>query len=391
MSHIKIVTILGARPQFVKAGALSRKLKIDKEINEILVHTGQHYDNAMSEVFFEELQLPKPQYNLALGGLSHGAMTGRMLEKIEEILSQEKPHFTLVYGDTDSTLAGALASVKLHIPIIHIEAGLRSFNLAMPEEINRILTDRISKILFVPTTNAMQNLKNEGFLNFDCKIVQSGDIMQDVALYYTEFAKAPAINLAKEFALCTIHRAENTDSILRLKEIFAGLDAVAREIQVILPLHPRTRKILEQNNIEIPQRVVVTPPLGYLEMVYLLQSCKMVLTDSGGLQKEAYFFKKPCLILRDETEWVELVEKGYNTIVGADREKIIQGFLKTDNNPMEFCSTLYGGGNAAEMIIQTIKEEAHKSFKRGENEKVWLNWCSRLYRSASFKGNQRDK
>ena len=360
MNPIKIVTILGARPQFIKAGALSRKLKTEKEIEEVLVHTGQHYDNAMSEVFFEELQLPKPQYNLGLGGLSHGAMTGRMIEKIEEILSQEKPHFTLVYGDTDSTLAGALASVKLHIPIIHIEAGLRSFNLAMPEEVNRILTDRISKILFVPTQNAMQNLRNEGFLNFDCRIVQSGDIMQDVALHYAKIAKKPTLEIPHAFALCTIHRAENTDCIYRLQEIFTALREIAKQTQVILPLHPRTQKILMQKNIST-QGVTILEPVSYLEMIYLLQSCKMVLTDSGGLQKEAYFFKKPCLTLRDETEWVELVEKGYNTIVGASKEKIIQGFLKiTDNSSIEFCNALYGEGKAAEIIIQTIKKEICK-------------------------------
>ena len=360
MNPIKIVTILGARPQFIKAGALSRKLKTEKEIEEVLVHTGQHYDNAMSEVFFEELQLPKPQYNLGLGGLSHGAMTGRMIEKIEEILSQEKPHFTLVYGDTDSTLAGALASVKLHIPIIHIEAGLRSFNLAMPEEVNRILTDRISKILFVPTQNAMQNLRNEGFLNFDCRIVQSGDIMQDVALHYAKIAKKPTLEIPHAFALCTIHRAENTDCIYRLQEIFTALREIAKQTQVILPLHPRTQKILMQKNIST-QGVTILEPVSYLEMIYLLQSCKMVLTDSGGLQKEAYFFKKPCLTLRDETEWVELVEKGYNTIVGANKEKIIQGFLKiTDNSSIEFCNALYGEGKAAEIIIQTIKKEICK-------------------------------
>lgn len=360
MNPIKIVTILGARPQFIKAGALSRKLKKEKEIEEVLVHTGQHYDNAMSEVFFEELQLPKPQYNLGLGGLSHGAMTGRMIEKIEEILNQEKPRFTLVYGDTDSTLAGALASVKLHIPIIHIEAGLRSFNLAMPEEVNRILTDRISKILFVPTQNAMQNLRNEGFLNFCCRIVQSGDIMQDVALHYAKIAKKPNLEIPHAFALCTIHRAENTDCIHRLQEIFTALREIARQTQVILPLHPRTQKILMQKNIST-QGITILEPVSYLEMIYLLQSCKMVLTDSGGLQKEAYFFKKPCLTLRDETEWVELVEKGYNTIVGANKEKIIQGFLKiSDNSSIEFCSALYGDGKATEIIIQTIKKEICK-------------------------------
>ena len=265
-----------------------------------------------------------------------------------------------MYGDTDSTLAGALASVKLHIPIIHIEAGLRSFNLAMPEEVNRILTDRISKILFVPTQNAMQNLRNEGFLNFDCRIVQSGDIMQDVALHYAKIAKKPTLEIPHTFALCTIHRAENTDCIYRLQEIFTALREIAKQTQVILPLHPRTQKILMQKNIST-QGVTILEPVSYLEMIYLLQSCKMVLTDSGGLQKEAYFFQKPCLTLRDETEWVELVEKGYNTIVGANKEKIIQGFLKiADNSSIEFCNALYGEGKAAEIIIQTIKKEICK-------------------------------
>ena len=356
MPKIKIVTIIGARPQFIKAGALSRKFKTDKEIDEILVHTGQHYDDKMSKVFFEELQIPKPKYNLALGGLSHGAMTGRMIEKIEEILNQEKPHFTLVYGDTDSTLAGALASVKLHIPIIHVEAGLRSFNMTMPEEINRILTDRVSRLLFTPSLTATQNLKNEGFLHFSCIIVQSGDIMQDAVLHYANITQRPALELSKDFALCTIHRAENTDYVGRLQEIFAALREIAKQMQIVLPLHPRTQKILMQEHINT-QGIMLIEPVGYLEMIWLLQHCKIVLTDSGGLQKEAYFFKKPCLTLRDETEWVELVEKGYNTIVGANREKIIQHFSKiADNTVMRFCDTLYGGGKAAETICQTIKK-----------------------------------
>lgn len=353
---MKIVTIIGARPQFIKAGALSRKLKADKDIEEIIVHTGQHYDDKMSKIFFEELQIPSPKYNLALGGLSHGAMTGRMIEKIEEVLCKEKPDFTLVYGDTDSTLAGALASVKLQIPIIHVEAGLRSFNMAMPEEINRILTDRISHLLFVPSATAMQNLKNEGFLNFDCQIVQSGDIMQDAVLHYANIAKKPAFKLAKNFALCTIHRAENTDCLPRLREIFAALCEIAKQMQVILPLHPRTQKILEQEQIDT-QGIRVVEPVSYLEMIWLLRTCKIVLTDSGGLQKEAYFFKKPCLTLRDETEWIELVEKGYNVIVGANKEKIINFFLKiADNKEIQFCETLYGGGKAAEVILQTIQK-----------------------------------
>ena len=356
MAKIKIATIIGARPQFIKAGALSRKITIDEEIDEVIIHTGQHYDAKMSEIFFEELQIPKPKYNLALGGLSHGAMTGRMIERIEEILNQEKPHFTLVYGDTDSTLAGALASVKLQIPIIHVEAGLRSFNMAMPEEINRILTDRISRLLFVPSATAMQNLKNEGFLHFPCTIVQSGDIMYDAVLYYANIARKPALELSKDFALCTIHRAENTDCIGRLQEIFAALREIAKQMQIILPLHPRTQKILTRECIGT-QGIMLIEPVGYLEMIWLLQHCKIVLTDSGGLQKEAYFFKKPCLTLRDETEWIELVEKGYNTIVGANREKIIQYFSKiTDDTIIQFCDTLYGGGKATGTICQTIKE-----------------------------------
>lgn len=356
MAKIKIVTIIGARPQFIKAGALSRNFKRDEEIDEVLVHTGQHYDDRMSKVFFEELQIPKSKYNLSLGGLSHGAMTGRMIEEIEKILNQEKPHFTLVYGDTDSTLAGALASVKLHIPIIHVEAGLRSFNMAMPEEINRILTDRISRLLFAPSSTAMQNLKNEGFLHFPCTIVQSGDIMQDAVLHYANIAQKPALELSKDFALCTIHRAENTDCASRLQEIFAALREIAKQTQIILPLHPRTQKILMQEHINT-QGIMLIEPVGYLEMIWLLQHCKIVLTDSGGLQKEAYFFKKPCLTLRDETEWVELVEKGYNTIVGANRERIIQHFAKiADNTIIQFCDTLYGGGKAAETICQTIKK-----------------------------------
>lgn len=371
MTKIKIVTIIGARPQFIKAGALSLKLKADKDMEEIIVHTGQHYDDKMSKIFFEELQIPSPKYNLALGGLSHGVMTGRMIEKIEEVLCKEKPDFTLVYGDTDSTLAGALASVKLQIPIIHVEAGLRSFNMAMPEEINRILTDRISRLLFVPSATAMQNLKNEGFLNFDCQIVQSGDIMQDAVLHYANIAKKPAFELAKDFALCTIHRAENTDCLPRLREIFAALYEIAKQMQVILPLHPRTQKILEQEQIDT-QGIRIVEPVSYLEMIWLLRTCKIVLTDSGGLQKEAYFFKKPCLTLRDETEWVELVEKGYNVIVGADKEKIIQQFLKiadNDNKKMQFCDILYGGGKAAEVILQTIKEESRrKSYKSKESK-----------------------
>lgn len=238
----KILTILGARPQFIKAGSVSREIAKHKEIQEVIVHTGQHYDNNMSDIFFDEMKIPKPDYNLNINGLSHGAMTGLMLERIEEILIEEKPDWVLVYGDTNSTLAGALAASKLHIKIAHIEAGLRSFNMKMPEEINRILTDRVSSILFCPTEAAIENLSNEGYENLECKIVKSGDVMQDGALFYKSLSKKPNIGIFENYILSTIHRAENTDDIVRLSSIIEALNELNRKKQVILPLHPRTKK-----------------------------------------------------------------------------------------------------------------------------------------------------
>ena len=351
---MKIVTILGARPQFIKAGSVSREIAKHDQIQEIIVHTGQHFDKNMSDIFFDEMKIPKPDYNLNISGLSHGAMTGQMIEKIEEVLIKEKPEFTLVYGDTNSTLAGALASSKLHIKIAHVEAGLRSFNMKMPEEINRILTDRVSTVLFCPTQSAIENLKNEGFENFDIKVVKNGDVMQDGANFYSNLAKKPKdLTLSGKYILCTIHRAENTDDKVKLTDIFKALDEIANDTQIILPLHPRTKKIIKNLNINT-KNLTIIDPVGYLEMIYLIKNSNLVMTDSGGLQKEAFFFKKPCITLRDETEWVELVENNFNTLTGANREKIINSFKNHKFN-QNFNLNLYGGGEASKVIVENLK------------------------------------
>jgi UDP-GlcNAc3NAcA epimerase len=351
---IKILTILGARPQFIKAGSVSREIGKHKEIEEIIVHTGQHYDANMSDIFFDEMQIPKPNYFLGIGGKSHGAMTGQMIEKIEEVALSEKPDWIMVYGDTNSTLAGAIVASKLHIKLAHIEAGLRSFNMKMPEEVNRILTDRVSNILFCPTDTAIQNLKNEGYENLDCKIVKSGDVMQDGAIFYKNLAVKPNIGIKQDFILCTIHRAENTDDEIRLKSIFEALNEIAKEKQVILPLHPRTKKILENLKLNISNLTIINP-VGYLEMVWLIDNCDFVMTDSGGLQKEAYFFEKQCITLRDETEWVELVECGANTLVGADKYKILEAYKNNSEfNKENSKLDLYGSGKASENIIKEL-------------------------------------
>ncbi|MFA5233455.1 MAG: UDP-N-acetylglucosamine 2-epimerase (non-hydrolyzing) [Sulfurimonas sp.] len=359
---MKILTILGARPQFIKAGSVSREIAKHKEIKEVIVHTGQHYDANMSDIFFEEMQIPKPNYFLGIGGKSHGAMTGQMMQMIEEVALKENPDWIMVYGDTNSTLAGALVASKLHIKLAHIEAGLRSFNMKMPEEVNRILTDRVSDILFCPTDAAVQNLKNEGYDNFDCQIVKSGDVMQDGALFYRGLAVKPNIDIKDNFILCTIHRAENTDDETRLRSIFEALDEIAKEKQVILPLHPRTKKILENLKLtegnpfrENIQNLTLIDPVGYLEMIWLIDNCSLVMTDSGGLQKEAYFFQKPCITLRDETEWVELVECGANVLVGADKRKIVEAYKNRQPLATNYHSlNLYGGGKASENIIKEL-------------------------------------
>ena len=352
---MKIITIIGARPQFIKAAAVSREIAKHDDLQEIIIHTGQHFDPNMSDIFFDQMKIPKPDYNLAINCLSHGAMTGRMMEEIEKILLQEKPDWVLVYGDTNSTIAGSLAAKKLHIKVAHVEAGLRSFNMNMPEEVNRILTDRISNILFCPTETAIKNLKKEGYDNIDTKIVNCGDVMLDAALFYADMSQKPTFDIPDKFILSTVHRAENTDDPERLKNIFSALSEIAKTIAVVLPLHPRTRKILAHSEIDVSNLNIIDP-VGYLEMVDLLKNCEMVMTDSGGLQKEAYFFQKLCLTLRDETEWVELVQNGFNQLVGADYQKTLSGFEAFYKKQIEFGKQLYGDGSASAQIIAEIKK-----------------------------------
>jgi len=351
---MKIVTILGARPQFIKAGTVSREFAKYSEIEEIIVHTGQHFDANMSDVFFDEMKIPKPHYNLNINGLGHGAMTGQMLEMIEEVLLKEKPDWVMVYGDTNSTIAGALAASKLHIKVAHVEAGLRSFNMKMPEEVNRILTDRISSILFCPTQSAIDNLQKEGYDNLDIRVVKNGDVMQDGAMFYKDLAVAPNnVILQKEYILSTVHRAENTDDPSRLEAIVEALNEIAKEIQIILPLHPRTKNILNKSDMTLSENITVIDPIGYLTMVFLIKNAKLIMTDSGGLQKEAFFFEKPCITLRDETEWIELIENGFNILAGANKEKIVEHYKSYKFND-DFSIDLYGGGKASEVIVKEL-------------------------------------
>lgn len=355
---MKIVTIVGARPQFIKAAAVSRVIRNDyaTQIEEVLVHTGQHYDENMSKVFFEDLDIPHPKFNLEISGGQHGAMTGRMLEAIEKVLLEEAPNWVLIYGDTNSTLAGALAAVKLHIPVAHVEAGLRSFNMRMPEEVNRLVSDRVSSLLFCPTDAALANLEAEGIAS---GVHQVGDVMYDVALFYRDMAREKSNVLNRlgvkpgKFALATCHRAENTDDPIRLKEICLGLADLAETLPVILALHPRTKNIIEVNNLRtMLGSVFVVDPLPFLDMVALEQSAKVIVTDSGGVQKEACFYGVPCVTMRDETEWVETVESGWNKLVGASRHTI---FTAASNAvPPKKCSVNYGGGQASRRIVETI-------------------------------------
>jgi UDP-GlcNAc3NAcA epimerase len=343
---MKIVTIIGARPQFIQAAPLSNYIAGQDDVEEILIHTGQHYDENMSDVFFEEMHIPKPKYNLALGGGTHGKMTGRMLEGIEKILLEEQPDWVLVFGDTNSTLAGALAAKKLHIKVAHVEAGLRSYNMAMPEEVNRILTDRISSILFCPSQKAVDNLQLEGSEHWDTKVIISGDIMKDAANFYAPKARMPE---GFELPAGEFHRAENTDVLDRLSAIFSALREIAQTVPVVLPLHPRTRQKIATQGIATGA-ITIIEPVGYLNMVWLLDNCKMVFTDSGGLQKEAYYFSTPCITLRDETEWVELVEQGHNALVGADAGAIIGAWQGFDFN-LDFSANIYGAGETSQVII----------------------------------------
>jgi len=361
---VKVVTIVGARPQFIKAAALSRAIRDDfaRRIEEVLVHTGQHFDANMSAVFFEELGIPHPRHNLEISGGTHGAMTGRMLEAVEAVLMQEKPDWVLIYGDTNSTLAGALAAAKLHIPVAHVEAGLRSHNMRMPEEVNRIVSDRISTLLLCPTQTAVTNLASEGIFK---GVHNVGDVMYDVALYYRDKAREQSKVLeslglaANDFALATCHRAENTDDPQRLKNILEALSTVAAELPVVLPLHPRTRKLVIENGLgHLLQPLKITEPLPFLDMVALEQSARLILTDSGGVQKEAFFYGVPCITMRDETEWVETVELGMNELVGANTYNIVEatnGVLSRMGKPSSVCP--YGDGRAAVHIAALLQSQ----------------------------------
>ncbi len=366
---MKIVTIIGARPQFIKAATVSRaiaeynkSITNDQElITEVLVHTGQHYDENMSDVFFAELDIPQPDYHLGIGSASHGAQTGRMLEEIEKVLLKEKPDRVLVYGDTNSTLAGALAAAKIHIPVAHVEAGLRSFNWQMPEEINRVLTDHIADMLFAPTQTAVDNLKNEGIS--EDKIFLVGDVMYDAALYYGGRVEEKSNVLEQyhlqpqQYILTTIHRAENTDDPVRLRAIFEGLSQVAEEIPIVLPLHPRTRTALIREGLyeTVIKSLVVIPPVGYLDMVVLEKNARLIATDSGGVQKEAYFYWVPCVTLRGETEWVELVEAGWNVLVESfDPEQIASNLNSYLDHKGDVSTHLYGRGDASIKILKRI-------------------------------------
>lgn len=361
---MKCITIVGARPQFIKAAVVSRALRERAGNREILVHTGQHYDREMSDIFFDELDIPRPDYNLGIGSGNHGQQTARMLEAIEKVLLDEKPDRVLVYGDTNSTLAGALAAVKLQIPIAHVEAGLRSFNRCMPEEINRVLTDHASEILFAPTETAMMNLLAEGIDRQKCHLV--GDVMYDGALYYGQKAAKCSqiltrLNLNyKNYILATIHRAENTDAPDRLLAIFEALSIVSRQLPVVVPLHPRTRRYLQ--NLEGAEKlldnILGIEPVGYLDMIELEKNARLIATDSGGIQKEAFFYRVPCITLRDETEWIELVTLGWNRVISPKNSQVIVRSIEAVLNstvPIDTGSSPYGEGRASEKIVEILE------------------------------------
>jgi len=354
---VKVLTVIGARPQFIKAAPVSRAFAAHGGTTEILLHTGQHYDRQMSDVFFDELGIPAPGHHLGIGGMTHGAMTGRMLEGIERVLLEEKPDWVLVYGDTNSTLAGALAAAKLHIPVAHVEAGLRSFNMAMPEEVNRRLADHVCSLLFVPTDAGIDNLRREGIAR---GVHRVGDVMYDAALQFADAAQARSRVLTRlglapgGYALATVHRAENTDEPARLDVIFGALAALARELPVVLPVHPRTMKILAQRGFAAPPALHLVEPVGFLDMVMLERHACLVATDSGGVQKEAYFHRVPCVTLRDETEWVELVAAGANRLAPPLDAAVVLAALRAAWKagwPAGIRTDLYGDGRAAEQIV----------------------------------------
>jgi UDP-GlcNAc3NAcA epimerase len=382
---IKMLTIVGARPQFIKAAAISRTIpgQYGERIEEVLVHTGQHYDKGMSEVFFSELEIPAPRYNLGIGSGLHGYQTGAMLKELEEVLRIEKPDCLMVYGDTNSTLAAALAASKIFIPVIHVEAGLRSFNKSMPEEINRIYTDHVSTLLFAPTHTAIENLAREGIKTGNSEpfsidhpgVFHSGDIMYDNTLYFRKKASELSDIIERsalekgQYILVTIHRPSNTDSPPRLEAIFGGLLEIAekKSISLVLPLHPRTAEKLknhpDQNFIRrlSPENGIhIIPAVPYLDMVELEQHARIVITDSGGVQKEAYFMRKPVIVLRSETEWTEIIECGNGTLADADKNRLVEATEKYLANPPDTFPELFGNGNAAAEILDIVTKTSWK-------------------------------
>ncbi|MCP4124416.1 MAG: UDP-N-acetylglucosamine 2-epimerase (non-hydrolyzing) [Bacteroidetes bacterium] len=356
---LRILTVVGARPQFVKAATLSRHIRDYRgdSVNEKIIHTGQHYDENMSDVFFKQLDIPTPTFQFEVSSATHGAMTGKMLREIESVILEDKPDCLLVYGDTNSTLAGALAAAKLHVPVAHVEAGLRSFNKRMPEEINRIVTDQVSTWLYCPTDTACTNLHNEGITN---GIYNVGDIMYDAALYYLNRAENSSTILdffglePKKYILSTIHRVENTNTVERIGEICKGLALLAESWPVVFPVHPRTRKIILHQGLDTHLgKVAMVDPIPFLDMVILQKYASAILTDSGGIQKEAYFYKTPCITVRDETEWVETLTTGWNKLVSPDAELIAQTVLSA-KSPTRAQSPVFGTGNTAKQIIDNL-------------------------------------
>jgi UDP-GlcNAc3NAcA epimerase len=374
---MKVVTIVGARPQFIKAAAVTRAIQTfkqryrsKKKIHEIFIHTGQHYDYMMDKIFFEELKIPKPNYYLGVGSGSHARQTATMLERIELVLQKEKPEVVMVYGDTNTTLAGALVAAKLHIPVAHVEAGLRSFNRAMPEEINRLLTDHISTFLFCPTEQAVRNLSREGIKDSKTIVVKNvGDVMYDSVLYYSGIAEKKSTLLhnlgfytpnsqlrTPNYYLATLHRAENTDNPKRLKSILGSLNEIGKDLPVILPLHPRTKKMMKVNQLfQETQRIKLIDPVSYLDMLKLEKNAKAIFTDSGGVQKEAYWFKVPCFTLRDETEWVETVKSGWNILVKPGEKKMVEAVRHWKvRKRFSEQKGIFGDGKASERIIRIM-------------------------------------
>lgn len=362
---MKVVTIVGARPQFVKASVVSRALEEHGGFDELIIHTGQHYDPNMSDIFFEELGIPLPARNLGIGSGSHGHQTGKMLEAIEAVLLEVQPDLLLVYGDTNSTLAGALAATKLHVPVAHVEAGLRSFNRKMPEEVNRVLTDHLSAYLFAPTDTAVANLQREGL--HGCAVHQVGDVMYDVALAYGRRSDQQSMILEAwgltpgAYALATVHRAENTNDPARLARIFQALGKVGDQQPVILPLHPRTRVLLGKDLQHLLQngRIRLIDPVGYLDMLQLEKNANLILTDSGGVQKESYFFGVPCITLRDETEWVELVTSGWNRLWSPlEPLAAFEGLVATYRAGLPaYRPQVYGEGRSAHAIASLLSKK----------------------------------